>query len=145
MVRMSLLSAVLVAFTVACGGKTETPPPQPAAVTLAYDCYHPNAHFSSSNPGLPDFYVAVAFYSCTWSGKSSGEEQEEKQCFSFDDLQSLLRQARSSINQSGGASEESAEMAGSVTVKVATVSDSGTVIMFGLSDYGVPVIPKNDG
>ena len=31
MVRMSLLSAVLVAFTVACGGKTETPPPQPAA------------------------------------------------------------------------------------------------------------------
>ncbi len=31
MVRMSLLSAVLVAFTVACGGKTEAPPAAPVA------------------------------------------------------------------------------------------------------------------
>lgn len=84
--------------------------------TIAFDVYKPNTHFSRRVPGLPDFYVAATFYSATRS------ESSPSPSLTFDQLQDLLR-------SSDG-----------VPLRIATVSDSGTVIMFGVTDFGVPEI-----
>lgn len=114
---------------------SRAPPPQPNVATMAFDCYNPNANFSRTNPGLPDFYVAISFYS-----QSPAEGQ---QSFSFHDLQTILALASSSYKRTNGdAATGTPSATTSVTVKVATVSDSGTVIMFGVSDYGVPIMEQ---
>ena len=77
--------------------------------SIAFDCYQPDSKFAAATPGLPDFCVAITYFN--------------EPSLLFDDIQQLLKLS-------------SAE--GSVSLKIATVSDSGTVIMLGVTDFGVP-------
>jgi hypothetical protein len=81
-------------------------------VCICWDAYQPNSEFAKTHPGLPDFYVAVTFY---------GEAH-----VSFSEIQSLV------VRNDGH----------DIPIKLATVSDSGTVVMFGLTNFGVPSIAK---
>ena len=73
---------------------------------IAFDVYNPNASFRRSNPGRPNFCVAVTSYA------------EASPMFSS--LTSLVMEARG------------------VPVRIATVADGGTVVLFSLTEYGVP-------
>ena len=132
------------------------PPPQPG-VGLAFDCYNPNTHFSSSCPGLPDFCVAITYFSSSSSSSSSSSTTScdkgsshghQRQSFSFADLQKLLASAASAESAAlpslalGGppADGSTTKERAPVPLKIATVSDSGTVIMFGVSDFPVPIM-----
>lgn len=122
--------------------------------SIAYDCYHPDSTFSSSNPGLPDFYVAITYYNNnfssinTYNSSSSKEEETDGSIserlpsqparISFDDLRSLLQMASQRVPVGSAEAHTTATAATTVPLKIATVSDSGTVVMFGLTDYGVP-------
>ena len=75
---------------------------------IAYDVYLPDASFRRTNPGRPDFCVAVAPYAEASPG--------------FSAMHALISIAKG------------------VPVRVATVADGGTVVMFSLTDYGVPPI-----
>ena len=75
---------------------------------LAWRVYNPNANFKKTNPGPPDFIVAVSSFSLPSP--------------TFADILALLRN----------------ECQGSIPLKLASVSDSGTVLMFAIADYGVP-------
>lgn len=75
---------------------------------IAFDVYQPNTHFRKSNPGIPDYHVAVASYRLPSP--------------TYSQLQALIAKCDG------------------VPLRIATVSDSGTVIMFGVTDYGVPDI-----
>lgn len=89
-------------------------------ISLAYYAYNPNARFKRSNPGLPDFGVAVMpFYSDT-----TGEP-------TFDTLASLVSMCEDEENSNGG-----------IPLRVVTVSDGGAVIAFGVTDGNVPSINK---
>jgi len=79
--------------------------------SIAFDVYQPDSNFSRSNPGLPDFYVAVTYYN--------------EPRLDFGALVSLLQECQG------------------VPLKIATVSDAGTVIMFGITDAGAPE-PNNE-
>jgi len=130
----------------------QAPPPQPG-VGLAFDCYNPNTHFSSSCPGVPDFYVAITYFSSSSSSSTSScdkrsSHRQQRQSFSFADLQKLLASAGSAESAAlpslalGGppADGSTTEDRAPVPLKIATVSDSGTVIMFGVSDFPVPIM-----
>lgn len=70
----------------------------------AFDVYRPSANFARSNPGRPDFSVAVTSF--------------HSNVITF----SHILQLQLAVQH----------------LKVATVSDGGTVIMFGVTDFGVP-------
>lgn len=74
--------------------------------TIAFDVYRPNARFSMTAPGLPDFGVAIYSYSAP---------------LPFGQLQQLL--ARDHI-----------------PLQVAAVADSGSVLLYGVTHYGVPLL-----
>ena len=74
---------------------------------IAFDVYKPNAKFRKTNPGLPDYYVAICCFTDSLS------------YMTLDDL----------VKKCDG-----------IPLRMATVADGGTVVMFGLTDYGVPVI-----
>lgn len=93
----------------------EAPPPSIPAdggIAIAWDAYQPNSQFAKTNPGPPDFYVAVTYYN--------------KMFVNFAQLEELA------TKESNG-----------IPVKVAAVSDSGTVVMFGVTNEGVPCIGEN--
>ncbi len=73
---------------------------------IAFDVYKPNSNYRKSNPGQPDFYVAV----CNFSQPSP----------TFGEIQALI------------------SACDKIPLRMAAVADGGTVIMFGLTDYGVP-------
>lgn len=73
---------------------------------FAFCVYNPDSTFSKSNPGLPDFLVAVTVF-----GQPS---------LDYAALQDLITKAEG------------------IPIKLATVADSGAVVMFGITDYGVP-------
>lgn len=75
---------------------------------LAWRVYRPNAKFRKTNPGPPDFLVAVSSFSLPSP--------------TFAEILSLLR----------------CECQGSIPLKLAAVSDSGTVLVFAVADCGVP-------
>ena len=81
---------------------------QKRSFQLAWRVYHPNAKFRKTNPGPPDFLVAVSSFSLPSP--------------TFTEILTLLR----------------SECQGSIPLKLAAVSDSGTVLMFALADCGVP-------
>jgi hypothetical protein len=81
-------------------------------ICICWDAYQPNSEFAKTHPGLPDFCVAVTYY---------GEAH-----VSFSEIQSLV------VKNDGH----------DIPIKLATVSDSGTVVMFGLTNFGVPSIVK---
>ena len=89
-----------------------------ARMHIAFDVYNPNTNFRKTMPGMPDLSVVVTPFgepSPTWSL-----------------LKSILQSCEL----------EACESHSHTPLKIATVSDLGIVSMFGLSDYGVPVIPR---
>ena len=92
--------------------RTVLPPPPPSLepFSIAWQVYRPNANFRKTNPGQPDFLVAITSYALPSP--------------SFQSISSLLTDCKD------------------IPLKVAAVSDSGTVVMFGLTDFGVPDISR---
>ena len=83
------------------------------AIRICWDCYIPNSHFGKTKPGLPDFFVAVTHYNIPLVKVSDLTRLLFGSCYDF---------------------------TGKVKIplKVATVSDSGTVVMFGVTDFRIP-------
>jgi hypothetical protein len=82
----------------------------PSACPIAFHVYGPNSAFKRTNPGRPDFCVAVGSYAEASPG--------------FGSINALVSIARG------------------VPVRISTVADGGTVVMFSLTDYGVPPMLK---
>jgi hypothetical protein len=88
-------------------------PSPPKMLQPAWQVYFPNANFRKTNPGPPDFLVAIT---------------------SFTHASPTFARIRDMMMY---------ECSG-VALKLAAVSDSGTVVMFGLSDYAVPDLSGKD-
>ena len=82
------------------------PPPRQSKPPIAFDVYGPNSSFRRSNPGRPEFCVAISPYAAPSP--------------TFTSVLALMTYVRG------------------VPVSLATVADGGTVVMFRLTDYGVP-------
>lgn len=85
--------------------------------SIVFDVYKPNSLFKKMDPGIPESHVAVANF--------------QYPSPTFDELQALLSQ-----QQDCSKTETQTVPA----LKIATVSDSGVVIMFGMTNVGVPDI-----
>jgi hypothetical protein len=101
-----------------------TPQPRPSSSSMlllqrpSWDVYHPNTHFRKTNPGVPDFCVVVTTYNSSSSGGGN---------VTFDQLQELLAYIKDDSSRSTTTSN----------LQIAAVADSGTVVMFGVTDHGV--------
>ena len=82
----------------------------PSTSPIAYDVYGPNSAFKRTDPGRPEFCVAIASYAEASPG--------------FRSINALVSIARG------------------VPVRISTVADGGTVVMFSLTDYGVPPLAE---
>jgi hypothetical protein len=122
---------------------------KPRPLRIAFDCYNPDASFSSACPGLPDFLVAITYYNnynCFSGNVDDGAPNGRKQNgLLFGDLCSYLQTASDAVitRTTFSSSAEPTHANASVPLKIATVSDSGTVVMFGVTDYGVPVLQSS--
>ncbi|KAL3812084.1 hypothetical protein ACHAXA_002781 [Cyclostephanos tholiformis] len=85
----------------------------PPDARLAYYAYNPNSRFRRTNPGLPDFGVAVMPYN---------DNQP-----TFDALYSLALMC-----------EKDAGVGGGIPLRVVTVADGGAVVAFGVTNGEVP-------
>jgi len=83
----------------------------PPIPPIAFDVYKPNTHFRRSNPGPPDYHVAIMDF--------------EAPSPPFESLQRLVHACHS------------------IPLRIATVSDSGTVVMFSITHGDVPDIRSN--
>lgn len=88
-------------------------------IRLAYYAYNPNAHFKRSNPGLPDFGIAVMPF------------RDEP---AFDTLNLLV-----SMAEGGGVNETKS----GIPLRVVTVADGGAVIAFGVTNGDVPIVNQS--
>jgi hypothetical protein len=100
------------------------------SAAIAFDIYEPNSGFCRSNPGLPDYYAVATFYNTNkidfgLGRSSSGTTTASSTSVRFSHLQQLLK------------------IADGIPLRVATVSDAGTVILFGVTDHGAPDIGFN--
>jgi hypothetical protein len=96
-------------------------------IRLAYYAYNPNARFRRSNPGLPDFGVAVMPYNDDIHRRPT-----------FDVLSSLV-----SMCEGEGAIEDIGDVKGSgIPLRVVTVADGGAVVAFGVTKGEVPSINR---
>jgi hypothetical protein len=94
-----------------------------ANVCLSYFAYNPNAQFKRTNPGMPDFGVAIMPF------HSHGDRGP-----TVDVISSLL-----SLCQ---VQSESTAQSIDFPLRVMTVSDGGAVIAFGVTDGDVPSINR---
>ena len=78
---------------------------------IAFDVYNPNSKFRKSHPGPPDYVVAVSHFNVN-----------PMMAPTFHIIMQLI------------------SFCNGVPLRIAIVSDSGTVIMFGITDTPVPVI-----
>jgi hypothetical protein len=92
----------------------------PRVGTIGFDAYLPNSKFAKARPGVPDFHVAVMPRQVT-----------------FANLQQLFYTA-------SDVDDTSICNSSNIPLKVATVSDSGTVILFGIERQGVPVLTTSN-
>ena len=99
--------------------------------TLAYFAYNPNSNFRRSDPGLPDFGLAIMpFHS---SGASSP---------TFDTISTLVALCENKcINESD---EVGTVKTNEIPLRIATVADCGAVIVYGVTRGDVPVIAKDN-
>ncbi|GKY97203.1 hypothetical protein MPSEU_000678700 [Mayamaea pseudoterrestris] len=81
-----------------------------STILPAFDVYQPNSRFAKSCPGLPDFSIAIT---------------------SYHHCQVHYEQWHALVSSSGAAA---------IPVKIAAVSDSGTVLVFGVTNTGVPTM-----
>ena len=91
-------------------------------IRLAYYAYNPNAHFKRSNPGRPDFGVAVMPFNNSQP--------------TFDTLNSL-------VSMCEGADGTNNTKSG-IPLRIVTVADGGAVIAFGVTNGEVPCINHSD-
>jgi hypothetical protein len=75
---------------------------------IAFDVFHPNSNFRKTNPGLPDFCVAICLFN----------DETIKM--------SILRQLVKNCDQ--------------IPLKICTISDGGSIAMFGVSVTAAPCI-----
>ena len=92
-------------------------------IRLAYYAYNPNAHFKRSNPGLPDFGVAVMPFNNSQP--------------TFDTLSSL-------VSMCEGADDSDINTKSGIPLRIVTVADGGAVIAFGVTNGEVPRINHSD-
>ena len=83
---------------------------RPSTSPIAFDVYGPNSAFKRTDPGRPEFCVAIASFAEASPG--------------FGSINALVSIARG------------------VPVRISTVADGGTVVMFSLTDYGVPPLAE---
>ena len=81
-------------------------PKKSASECIAFDVYKPNSQYRKSDPGPPDFYVAISNFA--------------QPSPPFVKIKELI------------------QACDGIPLRMAAVADGGTVIMFGLTDYGVP-------
>ena len=99
---------------------------------LAYFAYNPNSNFRRSNPGPPDFVVAIMPF------QSSGVSVP-----SFDTISALVALCENKQNDGGDETEDSITAASNeIPLRIATVADCGAVIVYGVTRGDVPVIDK---
>jgi hypothetical protein len=110
---------------VLCNDKSTSESTQSTPLTLAYLAYNPNAHFKRTNPGIPNFGVAVMSYSHGERGPT------------FDVLSSLVSLCQGNTDD---CSDECKTEESGFPLRIMTVSDSGAVVAFGVTDGDVPVI-----
>lgn len=106
---------------------------QDLSTQLAYFAYNPNSNFKRSNPGLPDFGVAIMpFHS---SGVSAP---------SFDAISALVALCEGKRNVGGDENVDDAITTASneIPLRIATVADCGAVIVYGVTRGDVPVVAK---
>jgi hypothetical protein len=101
---------------------------------IAFDVYKPNSNYKKSNPGIPDFYVAIANYAQPSPPFVKIKELIEV-CYDDD---STNDGNDGNEGQSQGQSQGNNRRGNSIPIRMAVVADGGTVLMFGLTDYGVP-------
>lgn len=77
---------------------------------IAFDMYNPNSNFRKTNPGRPNFFVAVSHY-------NAGQQSP-----TFDILMKLVKVCQG------------------VPLRLVSVSDSGAIVVFGITDAAVPRI-----
>ena len=106
--------------------------PKDLNTSIAYFAYNPNSNFKRSNPGLPDFGVAVMPF------HSSGVNAP-----TFDTVSALValcggeghdRDQKNDDADVGSSNE--------IPLRIATVADGGAVIVYGVTRGDVPVIDK---
>ena len=101
----------------------------PNEIQLAYYAYKPNAQFRRSNPGLPDFGVAIMPF-------HSDESTHEP---TFDTLASLVSMCESSSDEEKEG-EDTDSNRRSFPLQVVTVADGGACMAFGITHGDVPSI-----
>lgn len=104
-------------------------------IRLAYYAYNPNSHFRRSDPGLPDFGVAVMPYN------------DDSRRPTFDVLSSLVSMCEGggdgSIEEDIGDTAAAAAAGRSgIPLRVVTVADGGAVVAFGVTTGEVPNINR---
>jgi len=99
----------------------------PNEIRLAYYAYKPNSQFRRSNPGLPDFGVAIMPF-------HSDESTHEP---TFDALASLVSICESSDEKE---EEDTDSNRRSFPLRVVTVADGGACMAFGITHGEVPSI-----
>jgi hypothetical protein len=102
-------------------------------IRLAYYAYNPNSHFRRSDPGLPDFGVAVMPYN-----------DDSRKRPTFDVLSSLVSMCEGG-GGGGGIEEDIGDAAAAagrsgIPLRVVTVADGGAVVAFGVTKGEVPSI-----
>ena len=112
-------------------GKKKEEIPKKKEVRLAYYAYNPNSQFKRTNPGLPDFGVAIMPY-------HSDEYTDEP---TFDTLNSLVSMCECRNDDIKKGNDDNDSTRGmSLPLRVVTVADGGAVIAFGITHGDVPNI-----
>ena len=102
-------------------------------VRLAYYAYNPNSNFKRTNPGLPDFGVAVMpFHSSSTNAPA------------FDVISSLVALCHGVKKEKNDGLDTTAS-SNEIPLRIATVADGGAVIAYGVTRGDVPVIDKKKG
>ena len=141
-----------------CNGMSGSSSDNSDVVRMAYYAYNPNARFRRSNPGLPDFGVAVMSFH---SSDNSDNNSHDTNGPTFDVLQSLVAACEGkgrddqlllnnneddgSDNGGGKRGNENGSSTANnnttgIPLRVVTVADSGAVIAFGVTNGDVPSI-----
>ena len=103
----------------------------PNKIRLAYYAYKPNAQFRRSNPGIPDFAVAVMPF-------HSDESTHEPTFDTLASLVSMCESRRSCDDEKEG--EDTYNSRRSFPLRVVTVADGGACMAFGITHGEVPSI-----
>ena len=98
---------------------------------LAYFAYNPNSNFRRSHPGLPDFGVAIMPF------HSSGVSVP-----TFDSISALVSLCEGNHDGGDEIDDADAAISNEIPLRIATVSDGGAVIVYGVTRGDVPVIGK---